>query len=132
MYNCHSRKNYKEYWRCHNYSKKVHEQRCRSRCVLEFGKLKSVTGGLHNHPPHTEKIEKIIQRNRLAAVSHGRGGGNKLGRHQSITHHEQEQKPDLLVHHTEHQQNQMLANDAATLHLADHELMHASLMLIHD
>lgn len=132
MYNCHSRKNNKEYWRCHNYSKKVHEQRCRSRCVLEFGKLKSVTGGLHNHPPHTEKIEKIIQRNRLAAVSHGRGGSNKLGRYHSITHHEQEQKPDLLVHHTEHQQHHLLASEAATLHLADHELMHASLMLIHD
>ncbi|XP_034485520.1 modifier of mdg4-like isoform X3 [Drosophila innubila] len=127
MYNCHSRKNNKEYWRCHNYSKKVHEQRCRSRCVLEYGKLKSITGGLHNHPPHTEKIEKIIQRNRLAAVSTGRG---KLGRLHSITQFQQDPKQEVMVQ-TEHQHH-LLASEAATLQLTEHELMHASLMLIHD
>lgn len=65
MYNCHSRKSNKEYWRCHNYSKKEQSERCRSRCVLENGKLKAISGGLHNHPPHTEKIEKMIARNSM-------------------------------------------------------------------
>ncbi|XP_075152987.1 modifier of mdg4-like isoform X6 [Haematobia irritans] len=64
MYNCHSRKNNKEYWRCHNYSKKVQSERCRSRCVLENGRLKCLSGGEHNHPPHTEKISKMMDRNR--------------------------------------------------------------------
>uniref|UniRef100_A0ABK9MFA2 BTB domain-containing protein n=1 Tax=Glossina morsitans morsitans TaxID=37546 RepID=A0ABK9MFA2_GLOMM len=45
MFNCHSRKNNKEYWRCHNYSKKIHSERCRIRCVIENGKLKSISGG---------------------------------------------------------------------------------------
>lgn len=78
MYNCHSRKNSKEYWRCHNYSKKVQSERCRARCVLEYGKLKSESGGLHNHPPHTEKIEKMIERNRMVELnnSSGHGAGN--------------------------------------------------------
>lgn len=65
MYNCHSRKSNKEYWRCHNYSKKIQHERCRSRCVLENGKLKGLSGGPHNHPPHTEKIAKMIVRNRM-------------------------------------------------------------------
>lgn len=64
MYNCHSRKNNKEYWRCHNYSKKMKSERCRSRCVLENGTLKCLSGGEHNHPPHTEKIAKMMDRNR--------------------------------------------------------------------
>ncbi|EDW58414.2 modifier of mdg4 isoform X2 [Drosophila virilis] len=144
MYNCHSRKNNKEYWRCHNYSKKVHEQRCRSRCVLENCKLKSITGGLHNHAPHTEKIEKIIQRNRLAGVSTAH---KKLKRLHHISHYqpqqpkeeeaeEEEQQQQLLLQ-TEQQQEQpqshhLLATDAATLQLTEHELVHASLMLIHD
>ncbi|XP_062122748.1 modifier of mdg4-like isoform X2 [Drosophila sulfurigaster albostrigata] len=140
MYNCHSRKNNKEYWRCHNYSKKVHEQRCRSRCVLEFGKLKNITGGLHNHAPHTEKIEKIIQRNRLAAVNTGRGG--KLARVHSITdfqQHEPKQEVIEMVetveghhHQQHHHHHHLLASEAATLQLTETELMHASLMLIHD
>ncbi|XP_053946034.1 modifier of mdg4 isoform X8 [Anastrepha ludens] len=73
MYNCHSRKNSKEYWRCHNYSKKVQSERCRARCVLEYGKLKSESGGLHNHPPHTEKIEKMIERNRMVELNNSGG-----------------------------------------------------------
>lgn len=48
--------------RCHNYSKKKVEERCRARCVLVNGLVKSLTGGPHNHPPHTEKIEKIQKR----------------------------------------------------------------------
>lgn len=129
MYNCHSRKNSKEYWRCHNYSKKVHEQRCRSRCVLENGKLKSITGGLHNHAPHTEKIEKIIQRNRLAAVS--TTSRTKLSRVHSITQYQVEQpKQELLIQQP--QPHHLLSTDAATLQLTDHDIMHASLMLIHD
>ncbi|XP_017475183.1 PREDICTED: modifier of mdg4 isoform X5 [Rhagoletis zephyria] len=76
MYNCHSRKNSKEYWRCHNYSKKIQSERCRARCVLEYGKLKSESGGLHNHPPHTEKIEKMIERNRMVELNIAHGAGN--------------------------------------------------------
>ncbi|XP_044313226.1 modifier of mdg4-like isoform X5 [Drosophila rhopaloa] len=122
MYNCHSRKSNKQYWRCHNYSKKVHEMRCRSRCVLENGRLKSVTGGLHNHQPHTEKIDKIVQRNKMAAVSTGK----KLSRTHSFTQQQlQEQKQEFIDEH-------QLDSDAATLQLTDHELMHASMMLMHE
>ncbi|KRK03020.1 modifier of mdg4 isoform X4 [Drosophila yakuba] len=122
MYNCHSRKSNKQYWRCHNYSKKVHEMRCRSRCVLENGRLKSVTGGLHNHQPHTEKIDKIIQRNKMAAVSTGR----KLSRTHSFTQLQlQEQKQEFIDEH-------QLTTDAATLQLTDQDLMHASMMLMHE
>lgn len=48
--------------RCHNYSKKKVEERCRARCVLVNGVVKSLTGGPHNHMPHTDKIEKIEKR----------------------------------------------------------------------
>ncbi|XP_065372591.1 modifier of mdg4-like isoform X6 [Calliphora vicina] len=71
MYNCHSRKSNKEYWRCHNYSKKLQQERCRSRCVLENGKLKGLSGGPHNHPPHTDKIAKMIVRNRMTGQNAG-------------------------------------------------------------
>lgn len=71
MYNCHSRKRNKEYWRCHNYSKKIQEERCRSRCVLENGKLKALSGGPHNHPPHTDKIAKMVVRNRMTGQNTG-------------------------------------------------------------
>ncbi|SPP88205.1 Hypothetical predicted protein [Drosophila guanche] len=118
MYNCHSRKSNKEYWRCHNYSKKKHEQRCRSRCVLENGKLKCITGGPHNHVPHTEKIDKIVQRNRLAIASSER----KLARAQIIT--------QLPLH--QQQQQALMVSDAGTLELMEQDLMHAPLMLIHD
>uniref|UniRef100_W8C0G3 FLYWCH-type domain-containing protein n=1 Tax=Ceratitis capitata TaxID=7213 RepID=W8C0G3_CERCA len=81
MYNCHSRKNSKEYWRCHNYSKKVQSERCRARCVLEDGKLKSESGGLHNHPPHTEKIEKMVERNRMVELNNtGSAVGQSISR----------------------------------------------------
>ncbi|XP_069962003.1 modifier of mdg4 isoform X8 [Bactrocera oleae] len=95
MYNCHSRKNSKEYWRCHNYSKKVQSERCRARCVLEDGKLKSETGGLHNHPPHTEKIEKMIERNRMVELNNG--GGNGLGH--NINRGSVEIKPNRRTYH---------------------------------
>ncbi|KRG00205.1 uncharacterized protein Dwil_GK27753, partial [Drosophila willistoni] len=123
MYNCHSRKNNKQYWRCHNYSKKVHEQRCRSRCVLENGKLKSITGGLHNHLPHTEKIDKIIQRNRLGpAVSVNTSAGIKLERNPSITH--LQLQPDLI----EEQQHLATEAPSAPLQMTEHEFIH----FIHD
>lgn len=48
--------------RCHNYSKKRVEERCRARCVLVNGIVKALTGGPHNHLPHTEKIAKIQKR----------------------------------------------------------------------
>lgn len=39
--------------------------RCRARCVIIDGKIKAMTGGDHNHAPHTEKIEKILRRNQM-------------------------------------------------------------------
>ncbi|XP_017003634.2 modifier of mdg4-like isoform X3 [Drosophila takahashii] len=123
MYNCHSRKSNKQYWRCHNYSKKLHEMRCRSRCVLENGRLKSITGGPHNHQPHTEKIDKIIMRNKMASISTGR----KISRTHSFTQQQlQETKAE------EFDEDHQLTTDAVALQLADHELMHASMMLMHE
>ncbi|XP_055385176.1 modifier of mdg4 isoform X5 [Condylostylus longicornis] len=69
LYNRHSKKNDKTYWRCHNYSKKIVEYRCRARCVIENGRVTAMTGGEHNHPPHTEKIEKMAARSRTN-ISH--------------------------------------------------------------
>ncbi|XP_055594675.1 modifier of mdg4-like isoform X7 [Uranotaenia lowii] len=66
LYNCHSTRGNKMYWRCHNYSRKIKEERCRARCVIINGRLSALTGTLHNHPPHTEKIAKISRRNHLA------------------------------------------------------------------
>lgn len=68
IYNCHSSRGNKEYWRCHNYSKKRPEERCKARCVIENQKLKALTGTTHNHPPHTEKIEKISKKNSLSGL----------------------------------------------------------------
>lgn len=65
MYNCHSKRGDRGYWRCHNYSKRLVEQRCRARCVIVDGEVQSLTGGQHNHPPHTDKINKISQRNEI-------------------------------------------------------------------
>lgn len=65
LYNCHSTRGDKVYWRCHNYSRKIKEERCRARCVIVDGKLSALTGSQHNHPPHTEKIDKINKRNQL-------------------------------------------------------------------
>lgn len=63
MYNCHIKNNRKDrvYWRCHNYSKKPPQVRCRARCVIANGKI-SIMTGFHNHPPHTEKIKKLSNR----------------------------------------------------------------------
>uniref|UniRef100_A0A182PMZ3 BTB domain-containing protein n=1 Tax=Anopheles epiroticus TaxID=199890 RepID=A0A182PMZ3_9DIPT len=63
LYNCHSTRGDIGYWRCHNYSRKVKEERCRARCVVKGGRLSALTGAQHNHPPHTEKIERIMRRN---------------------------------------------------------------------
>lgn len=69
MYNCHSRKNNRAYWRCHNYSKKQQTQRCRARCVIANGCVQAMTGGEHNHAPHTAKIEKIMSRRRSRSAA---------------------------------------------------------------
>lgn len=45
------------------------EDRCRARCVLVNGEVKSLTGGKHNHPPHLEKIIKIEKRSEPKDVS---------------------------------------------------------------
>ncbi|XP_052903354.1 modifier of mdg4-like isoform X1 [Anopheles moucheti] len=63
LYNCHSTRGDIGYWRCHNYSRKVKEERCRARCVVKSGRLSALTGAQHNHLPHTEKIERIVRRN---------------------------------------------------------------------
>ncbi|KFB53272.1 hypothetical protein ZHAS_00021576 [Anopheles sinensis] len=63
LYNCHSTRGDIGYWRCHNYSRKVKEERCRARCVIKCGRLSALTGAQHNHPPHTEKIDRIMRRN---------------------------------------------------------------------
>lgn len=39
------------------------EDRCRARCVLVDGIVKTLTGGPHNHAPHIDKIAKILKRN---------------------------------------------------------------------
>lgn len=44
------------------------EQRCRARCVILDGKIQAMTGGDHNHPPHTEKISKILLRNQTVKL----------------------------------------------------------------
>lgn len=43
-------------------SRKKKEERCRARCLVSGGKIVSLTGGKHNHPPHTEKIQKIFKK----------------------------------------------------------------------
>ncbi|XP_055695340.1 modifier of mdg4-like isoform X18 [Lutzomyia longipalpis] len=66
IYNCHSNTHKgKSYWRCHNYSKRNLAERCRARCVIMDGKVQALTGGPHNHLPHTEKIQKIKKRESL-------------------------------------------------------------------
>jgi hypothetical protein len=62
LYNGHSSHGNKQYWRCHNYSRKKKEERCRARCLVSNGKIICLTGGKHNHPPHTEKIQKIFKK----------------------------------------------------------------------
>lgn len=83
MYNCHSRKNGRGYWRCHNYSKKMVEQRCRARCVILNGRIQAMTGGEHKHPPHTDKIAKILLRNQMVNVIPSSGQeANEAGPHE--------------------------------------------------
>lgn len=65
MYNCHSKRGNRGYWRCHNYSKKQAEQRCRARCVIVNNSVQSMTGGPHNHQPHKEKIDKFMRRSEI-------------------------------------------------------------------
>ncbi|XP_070505988.1 modifier of mdg4-like isoform X4 [Chironomus tepperi] len=64
LYNCHSTHGNKIYYRCHNYSKKNKDERCRARCLISNGKIIAFTGGKHNHPPHTDKIERICKKER--------------------------------------------------------------------
>lgn len=65
MYNCHSKRGNRGYWRCHNYSKKQAELRCRARCVVVDDLVQSMTGGPHNHLPHKDKIEKFMRRSEM-------------------------------------------------------------------
>jgi len=58
----------------------------------------------------------------MAAISTGR----KLSRTHSFTQQQLEEPKEEFI--DEHQ----LASDAATLQLSDHELMHASMMLMHE
>lgn len=81
LYNCHSTRGDIGYWRCHNYSRKVKEERCRARCVVKNGRLSALTGTQHNHPPHTEKIERIVRRNHADEVQE-----------QHMTHNMQQQQ----------------------------------------
>lgn len=48
--------------------RKVKEERCRARCLVSNGKIVSFTGGKHNHPPHTEKIEKICRKEKERSI----------------------------------------------------------------
>lgn len=127
MYNCHSRKNNKEYWRCHNYSKKIQSERCRSRCVLENGKLKCLSGGEHNHPPHTEKISKMIDRNRSTAHHTTASMMPRLKLQRAISvDGRKETTTRALSSQPPQQQNRPLT------HAEQHIITHSTLMLISD
>lgn len=69
IYNCHSTRGNKEYWRCHNYSKKNPLERCKARCVIVDRQLKALTGSKHNHPPHKAKIEKFTQKHNMRIMN---------------------------------------------------------------
>ncbi|XP_013102002.1 modifier of mdg4 isoform X7 [Stomoxys calcitrans] len=125
MYNCHSRKNNKEYWRCHNYSKKIQSERCRSRCVLENGRLKCLSGGEHNHPPHTEKISKMIDRNRSTA-HHNSATMPLIKFHRRAV--SVDCRKEALPTPSSHQPQQSRHLSAAEQHI----LSHSTLMLISD
>lgn len=49
-------------WRNLRTCRKKKEERCRARCLVSGGKIVSLTGGKHNHAPHTEKIQKIFKK----------------------------------------------------------------------
>lgn len=49
--------------------RKKKEERCRARCLVSGGKIVSLTGGKHNHPPHTEKIQKIFKKEKERSKS---------------------------------------------------------------
>lgn len=121
MYNCHSRKSNKEYWRCHNYSKKLQEERCRSRCVLENGKLKGLSGGQHNHPPHTDKIAKMIVRNRMT----GQNTGTLLQRVKL-----ERSNLDGSQRHTQQYITQAPDDEQEMINSQDQLLTHSTIMLI--
>ncbi|XP_050084765.1 modifier of mdg4-like isoform X5 [Anopheles aquasalis] len=94
LYNCHSTRGEIGYWRCHNYSRKVKEERCRARCVVKNGRLSALTGAQHNHPPHTEKIQRIIRR-------------NNADEHHELQQQQQQQRQHQHQH--QHQQPQSAA-----------------------
>lgn len=50
------------------FSRKKKEERCRARCLVSNGKIICLTGGKHNHPPHTEKIQKIFKKEKERTV----------------------------------------------------------------
>uniref|UniRef100_A0A4Y0APV2 BTB domain-containing protein n=1 Tax=Anopheles funestus TaxID=62324 RepID=A0A4Y0APV2_ANOFN len=100
LYNCHSTRGDICYWRCHNYSRKVKEERCRARCVVKNGRLSALTGAQHNHPPHTEKIERIVRRNHADELQE-----QEMMRIQQQQQHQQQQQQqqhqDLLCYQQE-------------------------------
>lgn len=98
MYNCHSRKNGRGYWRCHNYSKKMVEQRCRARCVILNGKIQAMTGGEHKHPPHTEKISKILMRNQMVNLLPASEQATAEAVVQELTYDDERDDHDLYLH----------------------------------
>lgn len=49
---------------CNRYCRKNKVERCRARCLISNGRIIAFTGGKHNHPPHTEKIERICKKER--------------------------------------------------------------------
>lgn len=61
LYNLHSGKpNGTKYWRCHNYSKKDKESRCKARCILVHDEVKMAPKPAdHNHGPQLEKIARF-------------------------------------------------------------------------
>lgn len=83
IYNCHSVKaNGTKYWRCHNYSKKAKEQRCKARCVIRYDQVHNMTNE-HNHPPQRDKILKYRSRegmrSSLELLEKKGARGNKKG-----------------------------------------------------
>uniref|UniRef100_A0A182MES3 BEN domain-containing protein n=1 Tax=Anopheles culicifacies TaxID=139723 RepID=A0A182MES3_9DIPT len=67
LYNCHSTRGDIGYWRCHNYSRKVKEERCRARCVIKNGRLTT------DDRTNVEPIEPVCDK---------AGGGHKFIRSQ--------------------------------------------------
>lgn len=39
--------------------RKRKDERCKARCLVRDGQVVALSGGDHNHPPHSEKIRKL-------------------------------------------------------------------------